>query len=253
MRSELLHDWIQSLGILIAATWGVYTFIYKDMWVPSQQPPNLTLEATITPVSGRRLGPDGLETTIEAKATNSSTRAVHLLANYWILSGLQRSPAPAPSSASESHLLSKANQVLRQQDLSHLESTVTSQPEAAFLAVGRLFDDNIVQPGETISRSLLVRIPRGTDAVQLRAFLPILSRRPSQALFNGRSLGWELIDPLNTRPMLCTPAKKPGLDPTCKPVDAEKLDKELQSFDHNNAVINFRKQFGLPEGHTTGQ
>jgi hypothetical protein len=248
MRSEPLHHWIQSLGILIASVWGVYTFIYKDILVPSWQPPNLTLEATITPVPGRRPGPAGLEATLEAKATNSRTRPVHLLANYWILSGLQRSPAPPPSPATESHLLSQANQVLRQQELSHLESSVTSQPEAAFLAVGRLFDDNLVQPGETISRSLLVRIPRGTEAVQLRAFLPLLSRRPNQALFNGRSLGWELIDPLNTRPMLCTPAKKPGLDPTCQPVDAETLDKELQRFDPHNSAINFRKQFGLPDG-----
>ena len=28
-RSPLLHEWIRSGGILIAAAWGVYTFIYK--------------------------------------------------------------------------------------------------------------------------------------------------------------------------------------------------------------------------------
>jgi hypothetical protein len=252
MRSELLHHWIQSLGILIAAGWGVYTFIYKDILVPAWQPANLTLEATLTPVAGRQPSPDGLEATLEAKATNSSSRPVYLLANTWLLSGLQRRPSP-PAPASESHLLSQANHVLRQQELAYLESNASSQPEATFLAVGRLFDDNVVQAGETISRSLLVRIPRGTLAVELRAFLPLLSRQPNRTLFKGRSLGWELIDPLNTRPVLCSPAESPGREPTCKPVDAETIERDLQRFDPRKTAIIFRKQFGLPDGYAYSQ
>jgi hypothetical protein len=30
-RSPLLHEWIRSGAVLIAAVWGVYTFIYKDI------------------------------------------------------------------------------------------------------------------------------------------------------------------------------------------------------------------------------
>ena len=42
MRSEHLQQWTQTLVLLIGAFWGIYTFWYKDIWVPSLQPANLT-------------------------------------------------------------------------------------------------------------------------------------------------------------------------------------------------------------------
>ena len=96
LRSELLHEWIRSGGILIAAGWGVYTFVWKDILVPSWQPATISLEASLTPVADRPPGPDGVEMTLELKGSNSSSRRVYPLANVWWLTELQRQ-APAAS------------------------------------------------------------------------------------------------------------------------------------------------------------
>jgi len=259
MQSEHLQQWTQTLVLLIGAVWGIYTFWYKDIWVPSLQPANLTLDITITPVAGSVAEPDGLETILEAKATNSSTKPVFLLGNYWLLTGLPRIADQPPTPPTEDQLLPLANQVLQQVNLSHFESAVPIQQDPVFLAVGRLFDDDVIQPGETTSRSLLVRIPRGIQALELRALLPLLHRRPrrpDQALFNGRTLGWKLADLFNLVPELCIPEEpgsKPGepSEPLCEVVDDESLAKQIQNFDSHNFLINFRKQFGLPNGAGT--
>jgi hypothetical protein len=256
MRSEHLQQWTQTLVLLIGAVWGIYTFWYKDIWVPSLQPANLTLDITITPVAGSVAGPAGLETILEAKASNSSTKPVYVLGNYWLLTGLPRIADQPRTPATEDQVLLLANQVLQQVNLSHFESAVSIQQDPVFLAVGRLFDDDVIQPGETTNRSLLVRIPRGIQALELRALLPLLHRRPDQALFNGRTLGWKLADLFNLVPQLCIPEEpgsKPGQpsEPLCQVVGDKSLAKQIQSFDSHNFLINFRKQFGLPNGAGT--
>ena len=95
-RSPLLHEWIRSGGILIAAAWGVYTFVYKDIYVPSQQPAHLTLEATLKPVPDRATPAAGLEMQLEIKATNASSRRVFLLANIWTLRSINARHEQAP-------------------------------------------------------------------------------------------------------------------------------------------------------------
>jgi hypothetical protein len=253
MRSKLIQSWIQSLGILIAAGWGVYTFIYTDVLVPSWQPANLTLEATITPVEGRRAGPDGMEAMLDAKATNSSSRTVYLLANYWILSAMNRQFKGATGSRDERRLIDSGHQVLRQSQLSHFERDVTSEPEPNFLAIGRLFDDDVIQPGESINRSILVRIPPGTNALELRALVPLLTRKPDatslneRKLFNGHHLEWGLADPLIPSPMLCSPPTESTRNNNCRWEDIDAISKELDAFDGKNATITIRKQIGLPE------
>jgi len=262
MRSEHLQQWTQTLVLLIGAVWGIYTFWYKDIWVPSLQPANLTLDITITPVAGSVARTGDRETILEAKATNSSTKPVYLLGSYWLLTGLPRITYQPLIPATEEQLLPLANQVLQQDNLSHFESAVPIQQDPVFLAVGRLFDDDVIQPGETTSRSLLVRIPRGIQALDLRALLPLLHRRPNQTLFNGRTLGWKLTDLFNLEPQLCPPTEPPteqGVKsgeprpsaPPCKLVDYRSIAEQIESFDSHYFLINFRKQFALPSGAGT--
>ncbi len=254
MRSEHLQEWTQTMVLMIGAAWGIYTFWYKDIWLPSFQAANLTLDITITPVAGSVENPDGRETILEAKATNSSAKPVYLLGNTWLLSGLPRIAHHPPTQANESQLLQQANKVLLQDNLSHFEKTFPHQVDPVFLAVGRLFDDDVIQPGETTSRSLLVRIPRDIHALELRAFLPLLHRQPSHALFKGRILGWKLTsDLLNLEPHLCTPSKQQSLESTCELTDYKTIDKLIQRFDSHNFLINFRKQYGLPKGSVSIQ
>ncbi len=262
MRSEHLQQWTQTLVLLIGAVWGIYTFWYKDIWVPSLQPANLTLDSTITPVAGSVARTGDRETILQVKATNSSTRPVYLLGNYWLLTGLPRITNQPPIPTTEEQLLPLANQVMQQDNLSHFESAVPIQQDPVFLAVGRLFDDDVIQPGETIRRSLLVRIPRGIQALELRALLPLLHRRPrrpDQALFNGRTLGWKLTDLFNLETQLCPPKEpttkqgvQPGAPrpsaPPCELVYYKTIAEQIASFDSHYFLVNLREQFALPNG-----
>jgi hypothetical protein len=184
----------------------MYTFVWKDILVPSWQPAHLSLEATLTPVPGRPPSPDGLEMTFDVKGTNTSSRRVYLLANVWSLSGITRERRPASTRRSEADFQRESNQALRGVGLQHTESSVTSTP-GRLLAIGRLFDDEFIDPGDSVNRTILVRIPKAYAAAELRVILPLLTRRPD-GLFNGRRLVWGLPNAADESPMLLLcPAK----------------------------------------------
>jgi hypothetical protein len=93
--------------------WGVYTFIYKDIYVPSQQPAHLNLEASLKPVPDRPrpTAAAGLEMLLEIKATNASSRRACLLANVWTLRGVNT--ALRTGREVESDFLQESIQLLR--------------------------------------------------------------------------------------------------------------------------------------------
>jgi hypothetical protein len=245
-RSLLLHEWIRSGGILIAAAWGVYTFVWKDILVPAWQPASLSLEATLTAVPDRPAMADGREMTLVVKAVNASSRRVYPLANIWWLSGLRRDPRPGSAERREQLFLRESDLLLRQEALQHAERGVISS-SGALLAVGRLFDDDVIDPGGIVNRTILVRIPNGTSAADLRVIVPLLTR-PPEGLFNGRRLAWGLTDAGDPMPLMCTASSHGanGRSARCQPADAE-TDRTLQQFDPKKATITLSQQIGLPQ------
>ncbi|MFM7753751.1 MAG: hypothetical protein ACKO58_05095, partial [Cyanobium sp.] len=149
-RSPLLHEWIRSGTVLIAAAWGVYTFIYKDILVPSWQPAHLTLEANLSPVPDRPAKAAGLDMMLQVKATNASSRRVYLLANIWTLRGVDT--APRTGSKVDSEFLQESIQSLRYGSLLHTERGVR-RSAGKMLAVGRLLGDEFIDPGSSVNRS----------------------------------------------------------------------------------------------------
>jgi hypothetical protein len=47
MRFPKLKDGLQIILLIFGTSWGIYTFIYKDIWVPAKRPPAVTLAATL--------------------------------------------------------------------------------------------------------------------------------------------------------------------------------------------------------------
>jgi hypothetical protein len=47
MTFQKLKDGVQFILLIFGATWGVYTFIYKDIIVPAKRPPAVTLAASV--------------------------------------------------------------------------------------------------------------------------------------------------------------------------------------------------------------
>lgn len=247
-RSEMLHEWIRSGGILIAAAWGVYTFVWKDILVPSWQPAHLNLDASLTPVAGRPASPEGQDMTLELKASNASSRRVYLLPNVWWLTDIRRDRRRGEGQRLNTDFLSESTAVLRGVGLRQSEREVVDLP-AGLLAVGRLFDDDFLDPGAALRRTILVRVPPGTTAAELRVILPLLTRRP-QGLFPGQRLAWGLADAMDPPMLLLCPAAggdvgRPPSD--CQPVPDD-IDATLQRFDPRKSTITLQLQIGLPGG-----
>ncbi|MFM9101797.1 MAG: hypothetical protein ACKOPS_10870, partial [Cyanobium sp.] len=112
LRSGDVHEWTKTVAVVVAALWGVYTFIWKDILVPSWAPASLVFEvksrqegAEARPGEGGS-GPSRLR--LRVVATNPSSRTLYLLPNVWWASAMQRKQAD-PSRSFET----AANAVLR--------------------------------------------------------------------------------------------------------------------------------------------
>ena len=244
MRSDSTHNCIQSTGILLGAVWGIYTFIYKDIIVPSRAPANINLDLLLTPVEGSKSSAGDLEMTLKITATNSSTRKLYLLSNTWRLFGIQRKVV------SEGVFASLGDKALRGVPLIYAERGVNNET-GPILAVGRIFDDDIVHPGETISRSVLIRIPHIYKAAEIHVIVPAITKLPNKELFNGRLLAWGLSDQEDLIPMLCKNSNEgstPSADhPTnCESISPIDLERGLRKFDPLMNVFSDSEQVGIP-------
>ena len=242
-RSPLLHEWIRSGAVLIAAVWGVYTFIYKDIYVPSQQPAHLTLEANLSPVPDRPSKAAGLEMMLQVKATNTSSRRVYLLANIWTLRGVNT--APRTGQKVESEFLQESIQLLRDGSLLPTERGVR-RTEGKMIAVGRLLGDDFIDPGNAVNRSILVHIPKEYDAVEFSLTTALLSRR--QDRFPGQRLVLEVNADGDLKPLLCSTNRNSNTSgPDCRQYN-DKDDSDLQRYDPYKATVTLTQQIGLPMG-----
>jgi hypothetical protein len=245
-RSPLMHEWIRSGGILIAAAWGVYTFLWKDVLVPSWQPASLNLEASLRPVPDRPGTADGLEMILEIKATNASSRRVYPLANIWYANGIKRDPRPRSILRSDRLFRQESNKILRGVALQHAERGIISTP-GELIAVGRLFDDDIIDPSTSVNRSVLVHIPKGYAAVELRVLIPLLTRSPD-GLFQGQRLAWGLDVYDEPELLICSGTGNDSnvLKQQCQAADGSTF-MQLQRFDPKRSTISLSQQIGLPQ------
>ena len=241
-----MHEWIRSGGILIAAAWGVYTFLWKDVLVPSWQPASLNLEASLRPVPDRPGTADGLEMILEIKATNASSRRVYPLANIWYANGIKRDPRPRSILRSDRLFRQESNQILRGVALQHAERGIISTP-GELIAVGRLFDDDIIDPSTSVNRSVLVHIPKGYAAVELRVLIPLLTRSPD-GLFQGQRLAWGLDVYDEPELLICSGTGNDSnvLKQQCQAADGSTF-MQLQRFDPKRSTISLSQQIGLPQ------
>jgi hypothetical protein len=243
-RSPLLHEWIRSGGILIAAAWGVYTFIYKDIYVPAQKPAHLSLEASLKPVPDRPTPAVGQEMLLEIKATNSSSRRVYLLANIWKLREMNAAPRTGPRA--EKEFIQEVNGVLKNDSVLHKERGV-ERSSGKLIASGRLFGDDFIDPGNMKNRSILVNVSTGTNAVELSVIMPLLSKQPPATLFSGQHLVWE-ADALGDIKLLVCPregVRSASGNSGCREY-GKNDDKDLKQFDQLKAIETLDQQIGLP-------
>jgi hypothetical protein len=247
MRSELLLRWVQLGAILVGSLWAMYTFYWQAILVPGWAPAHVNLEVTLTPVADRQVTPDGREMTLTFQAINPSSRKLYLLRNLWMLQGLRRHALSA-----DAEFLLRADEALASDPLAQAEQGVHAEP-MAIQATGAIFSDDVIQPNESISRSVVVRLPLDLDAAEVTLILQVLTRdpnAPSAPLFSGRTLTWGFTPAGIPVQRLCP--DPPTRNQPCRVYSSASKEDDrallqlLKSFDPRVQVFQKREQIGLP-------
>lgn len=187
---QVINTWVQTVGIIIAAGWAAYTFIYKEIVIPKSVPVNISVSLQL-----RKIGQDSSKTTdtknhlvaveMRASATNPSPREVYLLPSAWIARGYIEKPSDVSLSAKATNTVLNAGQAL------YVEKYATATD--ALVAVGNLFSDRSLKSSETIICTRIIYVPAGmfdTIAVEIRM--------PTVAKKNVFDLEWSLNETQQT-------------------------------------------------------
>lgn len=245
------HSWIQTSALVIAGAWGIYTFVWRDILVPSWAPANINISLMLTrnqPTTENKNTKGSQSVTLTIKADNPSTRKLYLLRNVWQLFGSTHEPRPAKG------FHEYADSVLRAPSLDHAERH-SRQQISPLLAIGRVFDEDMIQPGESISRSVVLQIPQGLDAVNIGVILPALTIPPDSRLLQGQSLQWGVNHNDEVTPLLCRDSEPsrggtPGPELNqCRVVDGIKLLDLIKAFDRRMVIFAKNEQLPIPDAN----
>lgn len=165
---QRLNTWTQTIGIMIAAAWAAYTFIYKEVWVPHSAPVNITVGLQMVKVGtvGQSSQHPLDEVQMTVTATNPSTRTVSLLPSAWLATGLKVSPA----AGDEAPFVATLNSILHSSRSGRYVDRYAGSIESSAVAGGQLFEDTTLNPNETLKRTLIFYVPSGRyDEVQVEA------------------------------------------------------------------------------------
>ena len=238
-----IHEWTKSLAVVVASLWGVYTFVWKDILVPSWAPASLVIEVTAQPgrqraAVGEPQAPVSFPVEIQVTVTNPTNRPLYLLANVWWASSIQRQEA-----ANGSSFESAANEALIRYTTINAErgqKLVSSR----VLATGRLFADSQIQPGEKLSGDFSITLPSATSGVAFRLILPALTRNPNpdpdrpSRLFGGRRMSWAYSEQVDSvYPLLCLQASPSDGAPECQLHELKALKRMIGSFDRGAVIF----------------
>jgi hypothetical protein len=174
---ERLNTWMQIVGICIAAVWGVYTFVFKEITVPKSAPVNVTLNLQLKKVGTSAAEAGLIAVGMTASATNPSSREIHLLPSAWIAYGVSITTAERDDPTFNKKALTA---------LADPENVSTVQRHAkrlnnSIVAMGRLFFNTALKPGETLVRNIVFYVPIGKyDLVNLISTMPNTTADPKR-------------------------------------------------------------------------
>lgn len=150
-----LNNAVQTLAIILAGAWGVYTFIYQAKVVPSLAPPTLSVSSSI-----ERVGQKGNMVALRSTVTRSNVgqTGVRMLGLTYNIIGIKTQFAAAP----------EINPKF-EQDLTQSSTTSAAryyddlQQREVILRQGTLFkgatmlasSPSSLNPGETVSRDMI--------------------------------------------------------------------------------------------------
>jgi len=193
-RTEQINKWVQTTAIIIAAVWGIYTFLYTQVFEPKSAPVNITVDLGLkkagesgfpTAKSGRPLVP--VEMKISAK--NPSPRQVFLLPSYWIAYGVKMSAVAGGDPFKDALTITASNGV------TNVERDVTETDDIV-VGYGGLLSDTVLKPNETATRTLIFYVPpKEYDSIRVFVYIPTVDRQEpveGEYHFNEKTRGLDL-------------------------------------------------------------
>lgn len=152
---EKLNTWVQTIALVLAGIWAIYTFVFKEIWVPRSSPAFISADVDVSH-SGAT---DSLEA-IQLRFTlkNQGERAVYTLpsvATVWA-SRVQK------VDISRSKFIDDINSVLVTDAVDSrifLRHGGVSEPE--LVGVFRLFSGYEFLPNSTAANEVLIYVPPG--------------------------------------------------------------------------------------------
>ena len=234
-----VHEWSKTVAVVLAALWGGYTFLWKEILVPSWAPATLVIEVkprqegVETMPGAVGTGPPRLR--LRVIATNPSSRTLYLLPSVWWASAMQRTETGAGRSfETEANAVLRVPTVLQAERGQELVST-------GVVATGHLFIDDQILPGETVSRDLSIALPTNDAPLVLQWMLPALTRKPlsdsgTSQLFAGQRLGWAYSEKnAQVYPVLCRVSDK---NVNCHEETDDVIESQIQRYDPRSVIFH---------------
>lgn len=188
-RGRIINTWVQTLAIIAAGVWAlIYTFVYKEVVLPATAPVNISVDLAIKQAAvvtdAKR---DLIAVEMKIIAVNPSSRILYLLPIPWVATGYTIVPRKIVA------------QPFAQEDVSLALLSPTGKIErhseiglSALVAIGRLFNATILNPGEKLQRIIVFHVPPATyDMLDVMATMTLTTINPS-----GFERKWSL-DPKN--------------------------------------------------------
>jgi hypothetical protein len=188
---ETVNTWVQTIGILIAAIWGFYTFVYKEIELPSSAPVNISLNLQLKKIESGPLVGDLSAVEMKVSATNPSPRKISLLPTVWIAYGANINAARND----ETTFSHAASDVLKDPSIIATQQRFADLKGFSVVAAGHLFHYNSLKPGETIGRTLVLFVPKNDYN-----FISVSTFMPSSEDISGIEVEWNLEKPAPPKP-----------------------------------------------------
>lgn len=156
--AEAANNIVQTIAIVAAGAWAVYTFIYQAKIAPAQEPPSLSVTSTVAEV-GHKAGQVAIRSTVTR--TNVGHTGVRLLALTYNVIGKKVKFADKIWLGQEPALeLSHANLVTAARYYEEPEQQVILRHGLLFKGAARVsggmeVPESVLKPGESISRDMI--------------------------------------------------------------------------------------------------
>jgi hypothetical protein len=164
---EKVNNWVQTFGIIAAAAWALYTFVYKEYWFPHSVPVNvsinLKLQKTGDIIQDKKYKNGLAAIELHISANNPSSQTTFLLPSVFIIYGYKIADSD-PSLKDDITLLSKD----RTYNMRHVALS-----DRAIVAVGNLLENTELKPGELVARTYVFYVPVGEyGVIEGHAYIP---------------------------------------------------------------------------------